>query len=186
MSISRRALIAAILATAIGHEPAPAKKRRKNKRQPARWRKRSVVVIDRTDSMGEYVARTVAKWNDALPGRLTLVYQRGDPAVDCAGVVYQPGSIVVCNEYSRGQDHFGLADITVQGKRILGAVVHLLGARYDEGQYVSGGWPFGCHEIGHALGLSHNDSDESCMNSERDTPGAADIAKLRHIYGKRR
>lgn len=152
-----------------------------------RWGKRSITVYDYTSDMGTYVATKVAEWNVALAGNLTLSYQRMDPRQDCAGVNRRGGAIVVCNEVERGQNYSGLTTVLAKKNdkdRIESAKVALVANRYD-GPHDQYGWPYGCHEIGHALGLNHIVSTGSCMNSDRDTPGADDVAMLQKMYGKK-
>ncbi len=166
---------------------------RANEAGTARWNPGTIAVYDYTSAgLDGYVAQIVAQWNAVLPATLQLSYQRAEMRENCEGVPDKiNGAMVVCNQVSFPQYPAGVTDVQfINGKngaaQITSTRTILVAETYGTKDARSGGWgfPLGCHELGHALGLNHpGDWDEdTCMSVYQDTPSAGDAAALHSLY----
>lgn len=153
------------------------------------WHKDTITLIDRTHGLNDYVAIKVAEYN-ALDAGFKIKYERGAPDKGCRDTPKRDGKIVVCNRAEvvcagdvapRGCTDLWLKRTNDGERKITAAKVILEAASWS----TPGGWGdiYGCHEIGHALGLNHDyGSPDTCMGQERDTPGPHDADMLRKMY----
>ncbi len=166
---------------------------RANEAGKARWNTGTITVYDYTSaSLAGYVERVVADWNAVLPATLQLSYQRAGMYENCEGVPDKiNGAMVVCNRDSWPDYPAGATDVlTKKGKsgpaRITATRTVLVAETYGSQDPRSGMWgfPLGCHEIGHALGLNHPHDwfEDTCMSVYRDSPSASDAAAMQTLY----
>lgn len=166
---------------------------RANEAGKARWNAGTITVYDYTSAnLKGYVEQVVAQWNAVLPSTLQLSYVRAGVHDNCDGVPQRiTGAMVVCNQMSWPEYPAGATDVlTKKGKngpaRITATRTVLVAETYDTNDPRSGLWgfPLGCHELGHALGLNHPHDwyDDTCMSVYVDLPSASDAAALQTLY----
>lgn len=166
---------------------------RANEAGKARWQAGTITVYDYTSAnLAGYVERVVAQWNAVLPSTLQLSYVRAGMHDDCVGVPQKiNGAMVVCNQESWPEYPAGVTDVlTKKGKngpaQITATRTVLVAGTYGTNDSRSGMWgfPLGCHELGHALGLNHPHDwyDDTCMSVYQDAPSASDAAALHTLY----
>jgi hypothetical protein len=136
----------------------------------AHWDVPEVLVRDETGhpDVGRALERAVAAWNEATP-RLQLRVVPGEGS-GCRGA---DGEIQVC--LTSGEAYAGSATTVEEDGHIASAVVLLELDRV--GAYVDA---VACHELGHAVGLDHRSSGDTCMR-ERPTVAEPDDEDLRRV-----
>jgi hypothetical protein len=114
-------------------------------------------LVDYTTNWGGIVQEAVSRWNAKLAYRdITLTYSRGLPgyADECQ---QGQGSIRVCDSMPRVDDH--LADSYVCAGTWTGSYIRF----YTPPTSTDFSIAEACHELGHALMLSHNTVNPSVM-----------------------
>jgi hypothetical protein len=127
---------------------------------------RGLAVVNQAgDAWNDYIGHTVNKWRRAVAPHATATFPQGPVAIR-----YESGGPPRCHSPGRGEilvcawDGFapgvaGSARLYLDGNgHIQGATV-LFDPRYHGDQLMS----ILCHEVGHALGLDHRSSGQTCM-----------------------
>lgn len=139
------------------------------------WSDTEVTVVDAV-GLGAPLERAVASWN-AGPVHLTLVSGKG-------GCRFQRGVVRLCdvraNDVAAWTEwkideagHFTAVRVTINS-----AYAAFRGADPGFAEYVL------CHELGHALGLAHDDDEPGCLSPTNPLPAPApsDFADLARLY----
>lgn len=131
----------------------------------------------------------IADWNKSPVVDLALKVQKR--SWGCRGVT---GMVEVCNAAYGANGWLGIAQIWVSGDHITKGTVKLNDTYYSTAPYNTVAWRKAvvCQEIGHTLGLGHNDEDfnttiGTCMDYSYDPvpnqhPDAHDYEQLATIY----
>ena len=131
----------------------------------------------------------VVDWNKSVAVDFALKAQKR--LRSCLGVT---GMVEVCNDAYGSNGWLGLAEIWVSGDHITKGTVKLNDTYYNTPTYNTVAWRKAvvCQEIGHTLGLGHNDEDfnttnGTCMDYSYDPvpnqrPDAHDYQMLATIY----
>ncbi|MBV8972235.1 MAG: PEPxxWA-CTERM sorting domain-containing protein [Sphingomonadaceae bacterium] len=149
---------------------------------------------------GSYVAAAATEWSAA--NNIDFVQVRGTSPTSACNPVF--GTVQVCNGNYGKNGWLGYATVYASGTVILEATVKLNDYYFAGGTYDTAAWraQTACQEIGHTLGLAHNDTIRTdankgtCMDYTNDptgtrgtngtlanlTPGASDFAALNVIY----
>ncbi len=132
----------------------------------------------------------VVDWNKSPVVDFALKAQKRSRS--CLGV---NGMVEVCNDAYGSNGWLGIAEIWVNGDHITKGTVKLNDTYYNTPTYNTVAWRKAvvCQEIGHTLGLGHNDEDfnttnGTCMDYSYDPvpnqrPDAHDYQMLATIYG---
>ena len=135
------------------------------------------------------LAGAVADWN--VSAVLDFASQTSKRKRNCAGT---DGMVETCNAAYGNNGWLGIAQIWVSGDHITKGIVKLNDTYYSTSSYNTPAWRnlVVCQEIGHTLGLGHNDEDFSttngtCMDYSNDPipnqhPDAHDYDMLVSIY----
>lgn len=154
---------------------------------------RTVTVEDYTNPAiwSNYVDLKVAQWSNLLHGGSNLTYVRKE-FINCENLLLQKASwqlkadiIIVCSISK--ENNFDDYGITIWSLYPSGAIrtslVQLVDSKAgSESNKIN----TVCHELGHAVGIRHNNSSESCVNSNNrklQHPGNWDISTLKKSYG---
>ena len=167
----------------------------------ARWARTGPLklkTIDRTSSAWtRYIAPALTGWSAA--SQLDLVGSRGSVNSACSGVY---ATIQVCNGTYGNTGWLGYAYVWTQGSFIVQATVKLNDTYFSQARYNNSAWRSSvlCQELGHTIGLAHNNTNRSdtntgsCMDYSNDPdgggtygksnlkPGTVDFAGLNIIY----
>jgi hypothetical protein len=152
-----------------------------------RWDESQVIVVE--NRMGrewnaavEYV---VKGWDRVYP-RFKFKVQHRPKAKGC----FEPDKIVLCPA-KRNKHWSGLAYVEADRHEIVGVSIWIVNYEPQPGNEawrnsdVVSVWDVNtiCHEIGHGLGLDHNNSSQSCLGpGVRQTPGKFDRQSLKQLY----
>ncbi len=148
-----------------------------------------------------YVAAAVTEWN-AGNRNIAFVPVAGATNAASCGAVY--GTVQVCDANYGRNGWLGYATVYTAGTVIVEATVKLNDYYFVSGSYDTAAWKAqtACQEIGHTLGLAHNDTIRTdlnkgtCMDYTNDptgtkgtngtlanlAPGASDFLALSQIY----
>ena len=148
-----------------------------------------------------YVDAAATEWSAGNPN-LAFVSVAGSTAPAGCNPVY--GTVQVCDANYGRNGWLGYATVYTAGTVIVEATVKLNDYYFAAGGFDTPGWKAqtACQEIGHTLGLAHNDTVKTdvnkgtCMDYTNDptgtkgtngtlanlTPGASDFAALAQIY----
>ena len=150
----------------------------------------SVTLRDFTDPQifGDSVETRAALWNARLPDGTSFVYVRevsapcdqvigADLRASTAAQLVPAGEVWVCSQKKLAGAYGETVVDRYTGGPLYGGYIRLRelgsGNRKEKLNTV-------CHELGHALGVGHNDSSHSCLSSSdlQTTPGSHDRAQL--------
>lgn len=140
-----------------------------------------------------YLATTSSDWSKSTVLDATIAAGRGGNARRCAAT---SGRVEVCNTTYGNNGWLGIAQVWVSGSHITQGVVKMNDTYFNTPTYNTPGWRnlVMCQEVGHTLGLDHQDEDfdnanlGSCMDytaspSSNQHPNAHDYDQLVSIYG---
>ncbi len=150
-----------------------------------------------------YVSTAATQWTSA--NNIDFVQVAGTSAPSTCNPVY--GTVQVCDANYGKTGWLGYATVYTSGAVILEATVKLNDYYFASGSFNTAAWRAmtACQEIGHTLGLAHNDTiktdlnNGTCMDYTNDptgtnggangtlanlAPDAADFAALNSIYAK--
>lgn len=155
-----------------------------------RWDHREVILVE--NRMGrewnKAVEFSVKSWERAFP-RLDFKVIHRPNKKGCGGA---PDRIVICKAKKNGS-WSGLASIEAYNREIHSVAIWVVNYKpVNEGEKWRGSstvslWDMNtlCHELGHAVGLNHNTSSQSCLgNDSLITPGQYDRQSLKMLYKK--
>ena len=144
-----------------------------------------------TSAWDSYLNGAVADWNQSQVLDVTKVAGLMSNPKTCKGT---PGRMEVCNAAYGFNQWLGIAQIRASGSHITQGVVKVNDSYFNTSTYNTPAWRQSvmCQEIGHVLGLHHNDEDfatttGTCMDysnnpSQNQHPDAHDYAMLESIY----
>jgi len=152
------------------------------------------VVNSTTNGWGSYVANALSDWSQSRV--VDLVPVAGSTSSRDRRQCRPPaGQVRICNLEYGYNGWLGIAGISVdQDGHILYGYTKLNDSYFNSGFYNNGAWKQSvtCQELGHDLGLDHQDEDfnnetlETCMDYQNPPwqfPNAHDYAQLETIYG---
>ena len=166
-----------------------------------RWARTGTLAlktVNRTSSeWTSYFTPALRGWSTAP--QLDLIGSRGTVNPTC-GAVY--ATIQVCNGKYGANGWMGYANVWLSAGRIVQATVRLNDTYFSQDNYSSSAWRAStlCQELGHTLGLAHNNAARSdantgsCMDYSNDpdggtkygksnvAPGSMDFTGLNVIY----
>ena len=155
---------------------------------PAHWAEgqRDLTIVDRTGDESWHAAtrHAVEQWQAHAPAGVRIRWEAG------AGTCRADGTrISVCtvhqDQLGEGEDNLGregLSRSVSSRSHLLGAMVLVCGdCLLDTSRQRA----IAVHEVGHALGLGHNEQADSVMypTGAGDVPTAVDVATLGQLYG---
>ncbi len=139
----------------------------------------------------KYLSRAVTDWSKSKFIDGVIVPGKTNP-MNCKSSL---GKIEVCNAEYGETGWLGISHIWVSGGHIMHATVRLNDTYFKTPKFNTPVWRYTvvCHEIGHALGLNHQDTDfwntplGSCLDYSEDQtknqhPNAHDYEELETIY----
>lgn len=158
----------------------------------------AIKTVDRTSSAWTgYFTKALTGWSAA--SQIDLIGHRGtyDPGCRAAWATIQ-----ICNGNYGANGWLGYANVWTSGGRIVQATVKLNDTYFTQSRYNTPAWRAStiCQELGHTLGLAHNNMNRgdsntgSCMDYTNDpdgggiygasnlTPGSMDFVGLDIIY----
>ncbi|MEP6695350.1 MAG: hypothetical protein ABJA34_00575 [Pseudonocardiales bacterium] len=143
-----------------------------------------------TPAWDTYLNTTVSDWSKSTVLDLTKV--AGQAKGRCRGTT---GRVEVCNNTYGQTGWLGVASISVSGKHITLGTVKLNDTYFNTSQYNTPAWRnlVSCQEVGHTLGLDHQDTNfdnpnlGTCMDYTNDPstnqhPNQHDYDELVSIY----
>lgn len=166
-----------------------------------RWARTGVLnipTVNRTSSIwSDYFAPALTGWSAA--SQINLVGSTGSYNPTC-GAVY--ATIQVCSGSYGSNGWLGYANVWTSGGFIVKATVRLNDSYFGSAKYNNFAWRSSvfCQELGHTLGLAHNNTNRSdantgsCMDYSNDpdgggaygasnlAPGSVDFTGLNIIY----
>lgn len=166
-----------------------------------RWARTGVLgikTVNRTSSAWtSYFQPALSGWSAA--SQIDLIGSTGTHNPSCGAVF---STIQVCNGSYGTNGWLGYANVWLSGGRIVQATVKLNDTYFQQSAYDSFAWRAStiCQELGHAIGLAHNNTNRtdtntgSCMDYSNDPdgggaygpsnvkPGSMDFAGLNIIY----
>lgn len=139
----------------------------------AHWSQRSLVVSDRTGDPGwqEATRRAVTVWN-GVGANVRLAWVQGGIGCEAEGT-----TIPVCRDTLPSGWKGAAAVYFAPDGHLGGARIRFAADRpFTQAQRDT----IACHELGHALGLDHSGSEESCLTqgSASTAPDTLDAASL--------
>jgi hypothetical protein len=174
-----------LLALALLASPASGKKAKQE--SGSRWPAGTTITLrDFTNPkvFASSVETLAGQWNAQLPDGTRLVYVREEPTAcgELVGLAPIPatmpeGEVWVCSQRSLAGAYGRTTMEQYVSGPLYGGFIQLgesgAGNRKEKQNTV-------CHELGHALGVSHNDSQNSCLSSKtlQTKPGKHDRAQL--------
>jgi len=145
-----------------------------------------------TSTWDGYLATTSGDWSVSTVLDTTIVAGGSRSPKLCNATT---GKVQVCNSKYGNNGWLGLAQIWLSGSHITQGAVKVNDTYFSTASYNTTAWRnlVMCQEVGHTLGLGHNDEDFStttgtCMDYSNDPvpnqhPNAHDYAQLESIYG---
>ncbi|GGE09546.1 hypothetical protein GCM10011529_14820 [Polymorphobacter glacialis] len=158
----------------------------------------AIKTVNRTSSAwSSFFAPALAGWSQA--SQLDLIGSRGTVNSTCAASL---ATIQVCSGNYGTKGWLGYANVWTSGGFVVMATVKLNETYFQQARYNTSAWRKSvlCHELGHTIGLDHNnairsdDNTGSCMDYSNDpdggtaygrsnlAPGSMDFAGLNIIY----
>jgi len=147
---------------------------------------------DNVDSRWDaHLATATVDWNKSTVLNAAVVTGEAGNPKRCGAT---SGRVEVCNANYGNNGWLGVAQIWASGDHITQAIVKVNDTYYDTPTYNTSAWRQSvmCQEIGHTLGLAHNDEDfdtttGTCMDYSRDpemnqSPNAHDYQTLEELY----
>ena len=143
-----------------------------------------------TASWDSYLNMTSGDWTGSSVLNTPIV-AGGSPSRNCRPT---SGRVEVCNGAYGNNGWLGIAQIWASGSHITQGVVKVNDTYFNTARYNTPAWRASvmCQEVGHTLGLSHNDEDfsttnKTCMDysnnpAENQRPNAHDYQMLEQIY----
>ena len=116
-----------------------------------------------TSQWDSYLATTRNDWSLSSVVDMTIVPGASRNAKNCKAV---SGQVEVCNSAYGNTGWLGVAQIWVSGSHITQGTVKLNDTYFNTAQYNTPGWRnlVSCQEVGHTLGLDHQDTNFSNTN----------------------
>ncbi len=155
-------------------------------------------TVNRTSSAWtNYFTTAVNGWSAA--SQLDLIGSRGTYSSSCGAVF---ATIQVCNGSYGSNGWLGYANVWTSGGHIVQATVRLNDSYFSQAKYNTAAWRSSviCQELGHTIGLAHNNTNRSDANTgscldysnvpagggtygaSNLAPGSVDFAGLNIIY----
>jgi len=147
-----------------------------------------------TSSWQPYLSTTSADWSKSTVLDTTIVAGTTSER-RCSPVA---GRVKVCNSTYGSNGWLGLATVSVSGPHITGGSVKMNDSYFNTGSYNTPAWRnlVMCQEVGHTLGLAHQDESSSnanlgtCMDytnapGTNQHPNKHDYDELESIYSHR-
>ena len=144
-----------------------------------------------TGAWDPYLDTTVSDWSLSSVLDLTKVAGASNPK-RCQGL---SGTVQVCNSSYGSNGWLGVAQIWISGGHITQGTVKLNDTYFNTAKYNTSAWRnlVSCQEVGHTLGLGHQDENFSntnlgtCMDYSNDPesnqhPNTHDHVQLESIY----
>ena len=161
------------------------------------------IVNSTTSDWQVYVTQAISDWSDwsdwsewTDPSMLNMIEERGDISSRTRRKCKAPGGKVrICNLAYGNNGWLGLAGISIDSEgHIVSGYTKLNDTYFATGFYNNDAWrqSVTCQELGHNIGLGHqdvdfnNDSLDSCMDYQIDPfkdPNEHDYEQLGTIYG---
>ncbi|KPF73623.1 hypothetical protein IP88_08925 [alpha proteobacterium AAP81b] len=121
------------------------------------------------------IAPTLADWSRSAVFDLTAT--KGATIASLCNPVY--GTVQICSADYGATGWLGYGNVWLSSGRIVMGTVRLNDYYFDSGRYDTSAWRAAtlCHEVGHTLGLNHNDSirtnanNGSCLDITNDPTG---------------
>ena len=144
-----------------------------------------------TSVWDSYLATSSSDWSKSTVLDTSIVAGQAGNARRCSPT---SGRVEVCNTTYGNNGWLGVAGISVSGKHITQGYVKLNDTYFNTAKYNTPAWRnlVMCQEIGHTLGLGHNDEDfnttnGTCMDYSNNPepnqhPDSHDYAMLEEIY----
>jgi hypothetical protein len=145
-----------------------------------------------TSAWDSYLQTTSSDWSRSTVLDTTIVAGQAGNSRRCPAT---SGRVEVCNDTYGNNGWLGLAQIWISGSHIVQGIVKVNDTYYNTATYNTPAWRnlVMCQEVGHTLGLDHQDENFSnpnlgtCMDytnnpDSNQHPNSHDYAQLESIY----
>lgn len=146
------------------------------------WPNGQIEIHDYTSPFFDFMlVDAVANWDNTSPSLTLTLIDEGEMA--CPG--FTAGIVVVCSGNYNNPDWAGRAWYHSSGSHIIDGAIRFDTADFA-GRESDGPWVLhlGCHEVGHMMGLNHQNTSGSCVTDSnlRRYPGDHDVNTMLAVY----